>query len=514
MSSVLVRILLAMTTAPLLALAQPPYDLAPLALVALVPWLLAVRRSGLIEAVCASAVAGTLYGFLAAAWLADAFESLGSTGLTAIAGHVWTVAWAKLALFASVGFVAWAVRDRSAGVQLLAVATAFGLGEAFHLSWHLGLPFVLLGHSQLPVLGVAQLATVAGVPLVTAFVTAINVSVALSISGVARGRAWAAALLAAWFGAASVGVRWAEFVRSPEPGRPSVRLLLIQPDLPHRLRWVARLQRDHLETTAAYTDAALDDIGSDVDAVVWPENLLTFPIDRATDLQGVLRQHVSAWGVPLIGGFARSAPGSPRDHYRSSILWWQPEEPEIFDIDKVRAIPLLESSAEFSGSRAMGSLYGRATRWPKVVEALETGPLEGPIPLTVALCYEVLFPKVVKARHTPDSRAILNLADDSWVAGDTASQQLLAAATFRAIEMRKPLVRVAHGGISRVVDPFGRTVMELPEGEWAHAVVKLEPSAPPGLAERGFILPLPLATGAGVWWLATLWMRRGRREPR
>jgi len=44
------------------------------------------------------------------------------------------------------------------------------------------------------------------------------------------------------------------------------------------------------------------------------------------------------------------------------------------------------------------------------------------------------------------SVAIVNLADDSWVAGEVVDAQLIAAASFRAIEQRLTLVRVSHGG--------------------------------------------------------------------
>ncbi|MGH7338633.1 MAG: hypothetical protein ACREI7_13710 [Myxococcota bacterium] len=97
-------------------------------------------------------------------------------------------------------------------------------------------------------------------------------------------------------------------------------------------------------------------------------------------------------------------------------------------------------------------VIGEAALGPKVEEGPPPGPLRGPIAVTPVLCYEVLFPSIVASRRTPDSVAIVNLADDSWLPGDGASRLLVQLARFRAIEQRLPLVRVAHGGLSGVID--------------------------------------------------------------
>jgi apolipoprotein N-acyltransferase len=130
--------------------------------------------------------------------------------------------------------------------------------------------------------------------------------------------------------------------------------------------------------------------------------------------------------------------------------------------------------------------------------------------ITPALCYEVLFPQIVAARRSPDSLAILNLADDSWVRGETATRQLADFAAFRAIEQRVTLIRVAHGGLSAVVDPFGRTLLELPLDQWAHARVSVRASPPPTGSEKAALIALPLSTGGGVWWILAAWGRKNR----
>jgi hypothetical protein len=69
-------------------------------------------------------------------------------------------------------------------------------------------------------------------------------------------------------------------------------------------------------------------------------------------------------------------------------------------------------------------------------------------------------------------------------------------------------VRVAHGGLSMAVDPFGQTLLKLPEDSWAHGRVEVRGGTPPGAGEMAGLLALPFMTGLGVWWALGWWSRR------
>jgi len=216
----------------------------------------------------------------------------------------------------------------------------------------------------------------------------------------------------------------------------------------------------------------------------------------ATRLQG----DVDRWGVSLITGLVRPPVGRKAGRYRSSVEWLEPGGGVAAAIDKVRAIPLLESSRSVPGEALLAASFGQATRWPKVEEAPAATALRGRFTVTPVLCYEVLFPRLVVHRRTPDSLAILNLADDSWVEGDTATRQLTTWAAFRAIEQRLTLIRVAHGGLSTVIDEFGRTLMTLPLDRFAHATVRVRSSPPPSAVEKAAIFAVPFLTALVVGW--------------
>jgi apolipoprotein N-acyltransferase len=174
--------------AALLALALPPWNLWPLAGLALVPWLLSVARLRRIsEALAGSLAVGIAWGVASAPFAPQALRSLGAGAFAAHAGFLLGALWAKGLPFALAGGFAYAVRRQPAGVRVLAAAAAFSALDAFHSTSRAGLPWALLGHSQASALGVAQLAAAGGVPVLSGFLAAINQ--ALAIACEARDRA-------------------------------------------------------------------------------------------------------------------------------------------------------------------------------------------------------------------------------------------------------------------------------------------------------------------------------------
>jgi apolipoprotein N-acyltransferase len=502
----------ALLTAGLLALAQPPYDFAPLVGIALVPWLVAVATARhWPAALVGSLVVGTAVAWASAPWGPRAIESLGATTGQATLGFFVGTLWVRGVPFAVVGGLAYATRPQGPWTRIALTALGFLAVDWVHSTSSAGVPWALLGHSQAGALGVAQLAAIGGVPLLSGLLAAINQVVAIAWETRASRESLRAlaALAAAWLVMALAGLPLARVLRSTVDPTDGVTLLLVQPHVPRGERWAENLQAKHLAKIALQTQRGLSEPGPKPDAVLWPENLLTAPIDREPELAERLQATVDRLGVPVILGAVQSAGGAEPDLYRSSVLWLEPDRGTVTAIDKTQAFPLLEASVSSPGARLLARAFGAAGRGKKVEEAAQAGPLRGSFTVTAVLCYEALFPGIVADRRAPESVALVNLADDGWIGGAAATRQLAAFASFRAIEQRLPLVRVAHGGLSVAFDPFGEPILELRENAWAHARIEVRPSPPPGLTERAALVALPLATGMGVWWLLSGCARGG-----
>src|SRR6185369_7788579 len=75
---------------------------------------------------------------------------------------------------------------------------------------------------------------------------------------------------------------------------------------------------------------------------------------------------------------------------------------------------------------------------------------------SVLICFEDIFPHLVREYSQPDTDFLLNLTNNGWF-GESASQwQHAASAMFRAVENNLPLVRCANNGLTCWVDRNGR----------------------------------------------------------
>ena len=83
-------------------------------------------------------------------------------------------------------------------------------------------------------------------------------------------------------------------------------------------------------------------------------------------------------------------------------------------------------------------------------------------PLSTPVCYEVIYPELVRAMVAAGGEVIVTISNDSWFGNSSAPYQHLAMATMRCIENRRWLLRSTSNGISALVDPAGRIVYQSP----------------------------------------------------
>jgi apolipoprotein N-acyltransferase len=108
----------------------------------------------------------------------------------------------------------------------------------------------------------------------------------------------------------------------------------------------------------------------------------------------------------------------------------------------------------------------------------------------VLICYEAIFPGM-----TPhgDERPgwIVMVTNDAWFGGGSGPYQHYAMARYRAIEEGLPVARAASGGISAIVDGFGRERSST-DGRVTFAEAQLPPALPETIWANwgGFILVL------------------------
>ncbi len=74
------------------------------------------------------------------------------------------------------------------------------------------------------------------------------------------------------------------------------------------------------------------------------------------------------------------------------------------------------------------------------------------------ICYEAILHRV--GRWFKDVDLIVNITNDAWFGDTNCPYQHAMLAAIRAVELGRPVLRIAHSGINMIVEPHGRILYE------------------------------------------------------
>jgi apolipoprotein N-acyltransferase len=388
----------------LYALCFPPWSLAPLAWVALVPFFVAVAQLRPPQA----AVCGVVWTFVAAygvgwwfpAMIAAYFEVsllVGWLGFVAVTGTLAAGYFAALA-----AWISWLTRRRAA--HPLLVAAGWGACEFVRARLLFGNPWALLGYSQAGVAPLMQLADLAGVYGIGMLIAAVNACVAGFLAPRLRPRrpviAWGAVATACIAAGLYGSWRLGEGFTSGAP----VNVAIVQAGVDHAFR----MRPGGREAALARYLAMTDEVASGApDLVVWPESALDFylqePSAESEAVRAVTRRTRADF---LVGG---PAYGFVDDTFRYTNSVFLLHAGAITGrYDKLRPLPVAEEG-----------LFTRLVRRPLSYErgdglrAFRTrAGMVGPF-----VCSDGLYPDLVRSLATRGSVELLvDLSNDAWFA--------------------------------------------------------------------------------------------------
>jgi len=349
-------------------------------------------------------------------------------------------------------------------------------------------PFHLAGHSQWggPQ---AMRASIGGVWLVGLLVVSAGAAVGALVArrGVTTwDRVWETAMPLVLIVVGGV-------LAAPKPQEgPHLRLLGVQTNLPqdNKIGWSIERQAQDVPGFLTLTEAGIAE--HEPDLVVWPETMVPGLGFEPTTLAllGDIGPSADPWlrwpreilaaatrsGIPWIVGTPTWMDVVIEDgmlesggRYNSAVL----VEPGgvTSRVDKVfltpfgetmpyvRAWPWLESLVMDLGASGMRFDLDTGTGPSRLVLELGEG---GDWWIAVPICFEDAVPSVTRSMCVWDGHvevdAIINISNDGWFGASDAGRVAHAtAAAWRAVELGRPLMRVANTGLSGVYLPNGTT---------------------------------------------------------
>jgi len=278
---------------------------------------------------------------------------------------------------------------------------------------------------------------------------------------------------------------------------PGVTLRLVQPNIPQTEKYVRALMLRNWQRLMALSLRPKDKALGRPTHIIWPEAATGFPVARAP---GALDQIAlfTARGQTLLTGSDRIERAGEALSFYNSLYLFGPGGVLPVVYDKFHLVPFGEyvPFAKVLGSLGVTKLTTgggfSSGPGPRLLAAA------GAPPLSVLICYEVIFPHAVTDPKAQRPGWFVNITDDSWFGPWAGPRQHLLISRTRAIEEGLPIARAANTGISAVIDPLGRLRGALPLGQSGVVDSRLPVALPQTLYSRygDFLLLMLLVTGA------------------
>jgi len=434
---------LALLGAALLVLSFPRADVSWLAPAALAPLLIAVaRESRHRRRFLLGYAAGVVYWLATCYWIQFVLEIHGGMGRLGSWGCFLLFCLAKalhLGLFATAAGIVigrWYALPAVAAIWVAVEWTHAPLGFAWHALGNAGIDM------SIP-MRLAPFTGVYGLSFVFAMTSA-----ALALAALRRRRrelAWLLVLPLLYL-----------LPALPEARRGTERAALVQPNLSQSERWnffsYNRMQRrlSYLSLQASLSTGNVPPA-----LLVWPE--VPAPLhfdtdtrfrDRLVNLARTARTHVLAGvvthtpdGKPLNSAVLLDAGGNLLDRYDKMILvpFGEFIPPGFGFVNRITS-----EAGDFSPGKRL-----------VVFSAGGHGA-------AAFICYEAVFPHLVRRFAQAGAEVLLNLSNDGYFGRSAAREQHLKIARMRAAENRRWILRATNDGITAVIDPAGRLVQQLP----------------------------------------------------
>ena len=329
----------------------------------------------------------------------------------------------------------------------------------------LSLPWALLGHSQylnLPIIQISSFTGVYGVSFLIVMVNATLSEIILRRAAVHWGDASqqrsgvvTSSLVSA--GAISLSVIYGFFVMQNLSITRSVRVAVIQGNIPQNIRWNTRFQDQNLDKHVRLTREAVK--AQQPALVVWPETAVRGSVTQNKGLAKIFFSLAQESNASIaLGSAERPKFGSNEKGGKktSNSAFLISSNGEILGrYDKIRLLPFGEY------------LPFKKFPWPsRIASEWTAGEFEpgsdytllnlAGVKLAITICWENIFPDLIREFVKNGADVIVNITNEAWFGDTAAPYQFIAMNVFRAVENRVAIARAANTGISGFIDPAGR----------------------------------------------------------
>ena len=390
------------------------------------------------------------YAFISLSWLDFVLEGFGQAPAVISYFVILAFACTYIALpYAILNVIAYKIANNRIGIYLCCFMPLAFIISDFFTGWFLtGFPWLYSGYSCVegPLKNYAPFIGVRGI---SALIYVLSGAVAMTAM-----RKFLYLPIAAMILLIGVFLEGISFVKPLK----ALDVVMVQGNIPQEVN------NDGSRTNsiiAKYWDLTKDHLKENR-LIIWPESALPIAKEFMPNIVDDLNTALKSKKTELITGIF-SVKVADRKSFNSIVsLGREQDVDDIVAYNKRALVPFGEIVPFADILRQFGSIfvipnssfsYGEDNQEPIKAMGLSFTP---------AICYEAIFPDLIRQMDSDKTQAIVMLSNDSWFGPTKAPVQHLNIARMRSMELNKPMLRDTNSGITAYINEKGEVVKTMP----------------------------------------------------
>ena len=315
-------------------------------------------------------------------------------------------------------------------------------------------------HVNWPLIQITEFTGVAGLSFMVVFANVIALTTVRRLILEARTHAMRphydlTLTMAAIVGVLAFGVHIAQ---NPSPTKP-LRVAAVQAGIPQQQKFDPQFAEEIFAQFTRLSEIALRS-KPPPDLLIWPESSMPEPVrDENTESYQFVMDFSGSTKADLLLGTIDIENG--HDYNAALLVSNAGQQTQTYR--KVHLVPF----GEYIPLRHSFPLFAAvASKW--VPGDFDDGKnytvfrlTSGEVQLAPLICFEDTIGELTRQFVLKGANLFADITNDGWFLRSAGSQQHLANAVFRCVEMRRPMIRAANTGVTCFVNEFGRVTQLL-----------------------------------------------------
>jgi len=257
-----------------------------------------------------------------------------------------------------------------------------------------------------------------------------------------------------------------------------IRVALIQGNIDPYLKWDDAFLQENL---IIYDKLTRQSVAASPQLIVWPETAVPDYFRSSKLYLNGVKSLLAEINVPLITGAPDYQFKEDNEYITfNGVFLVKPNRSDLQIYHKIHLVPFGERvpfTERFPLLKAFLERFemgeGNFSEGDDVVSfkvpfirsdslAQNKKPAREFIMAPAVVCFESVFPELVRKFILNGSDILIVITNDAWFERSSAPYQHAQMAVFRAIENRVSIARCANTGVSMFIDPYGRTLSATP----------------------------------------------------